>query len=358
MRIPLSEKIDQQDGIVRIFMSPQYVRYKGILQHIKSNLRLEEIQGGFQINFLGDWLRFIPTAATRAALELATKRIKVEGYHFGYMLDAARKPDQLEFLISASEGANAQRVANGWELAPGIGLYFDDWERNWPNKVFMGTTRIILDLTGAVPDENGEIDLDPNQISEAEFGRVHTAAGVDWPALLNAGASFTSHTSIKLDIFESGGTYFNTRIVFRFDTRGYGGALSAKLVVHRKEGTTDVGVPNPYVSLASFAAGELSTETNYGAVKTGLDANNKHQMSIVSGDEFNSPDFVAASDWSAEEKFDLGIYDNTHDGAGEAVPPPNNQDKLQFAAVGVGGEDPYLRIEPAGAGRTLLGAGK
>ncbi len=349
MWIPLTESSDRQGGQVRLFAGPKYVKVKDKWYDIVATRKLTENNGVFRLRFLSEHMNFELVDSKDLV-----KRVIIKGSRFGHVFDANTRPASVEYRVTGSKGM--KRIENGWEITKGMVINLRDWFKNFPGKVDLRDDRVILDLTGAQADEFDEINLDPTvQVQATASGYLQRASTESWANAVQNTGTFDADDKCRLwDNFDTP-VYSCLRIVARFDTRTYPSIKTAQLVL-----TLFEVIDGANTAVAIFCGNNAFGSTvvdmaNFPIIRAAKSTppSLKERTSTDDGTTWTFADF--AGDYSAIEKFDVGVYDSFWEAGDGATNTPANGDfnKLGFYS-NAGATPPYLLIEPIfGMGATI-----
>lgn len=208
--------------------------------------------GAYTVAGLGQSVEFRPLNIPPAKL----KRTVVSLHHLGDVLTDCEGLDEARYRVSWSGGAVPRKDRLGFELAEGVGLFFDDWvgrfgtERialhvgkqsiplpaivsgavEMPEQIPGRSVEVSVDLRGVQPDEFGEINLDPSVNPVAAASGYLFAASVTWAGARGAATADGSVGDIKTAAYTTSSSYVIRRSPVVFDTSAVAGrVLSASL---------------------------------------------------------------------------------------------------------------------------------
>ncbi len=325
MWTPVNKTTSRQGRQVRLYAGQKNALLDGKWHDIASNIDITHNNGTFRVAFRNKWIYFIPTTP------LVVKRIVIDGSRFGPIINATTKPDFVEYSVTHSAGVKL--VEAGWEICDGVGIYLDDWFKNFPGAVNLQSDKVILDLSAAVADENGEINLDPVTIPFSKLSRWFkgTNVGSGWPVVLDSESSsngpenqlLVRAQTVEDDPDPDLDDYRNWRSGLRFDTSAYSRVSLVQLVLKQIDANgANVDPHAVFVGNDGFddAAGAITPMANYKIIRDGgfQEGTRTPVQLTLNGTTWTSADLSA--DYVATAKFDLGLYCNHHDGAGRNAP--------------------------------------
>ena len=366
-RILAPDRARAASGKLRIFAGPRWVRPDDkTWRRIEDVVSIQQVAtGGYRLTCGDRWIELRPDIGSSAALATATKRTIVDGRAFGPVLDAKAAPDSLVWRVTASAGV--ERREDLWLLGEpdgvALGLHLRDWRAKFGKRCIVDGDRITLDLTEA-KKAGDEIDLDPriDPVGGGVYYHERATGYAEAWAVCRAHADSTSASADAAEVTAAfcAGPGFSQcgRTALRFDTSAAGTPLTAVLKLHRTASTDPKTI---HLSRAAFTGGTpaLSPVGTYGECKDdgaggGYDNTPVGNFTNI-GDDYTSPELVAASAWANSATYDLAVCDSAYD-VGGAAPGAHS-----VTFTGSGALGPHLDIEVVTAvpgGMMRMGMGR
>ena len=331
---------------VRLYASPVWVRPGG-----KEWVAIEDLvtvvhdarTGTYRVAMAGESIGFSPRNRPPGLVS----RPVVKGHRFGDIVDASTlTADSIEYDVTFSPGVQA--VKDGWQFGVydevPLGVFLTDWRRRFGDRLTVSGGRAALDVTGLEPshlDHNGELNLDPT-LYPVEQG-AYWLANYDWswPQLRAGSAAGTGTIDLQIDasVHFPPGIYTLSRTALRFDTSAAGTPAAAVLKVRRASAPQNGAVP--HVSKAAFSQEVSHSQTFLECRTTGYEVDPIGDLT-PDGQDYVSPDIVAAGKWGNSAAFDLALCESAHD-VGNTYPTAGHS--LDF--VDSGEDGPRLELTEA-----------
>ena len=344
----LTDKLARMDdGKWRVHCAPTFCRLAGgPWLPIESVVSIKRVDGAYIVAAGDEWIRFAP----RVRLAGQLVRAVVTPFHFGDVLDAKAKPDAAQYDVTFSKAV--EPVKDGWQFkhitGTELGVFLHDWrERFGADAVKLTSNAAEVDLTAAVADEFGHINLDPTIYLASYYEFYYSAPWYAW-ATIRSGATGTQIAGSEIQATRPSATTVK-RLCLRFDTSAVAGTVTACILDMLTTDSGGVGRDNFHVSKCAFASA-LSDAANYHEVYNRYESAWGIGRAVAdSGNWYKSGDFCGAGKpdaGGAFEKtghFDVGLAEYVHDRQNLA-PTYGENHYVTFDLTTGGGNGPYLSI--------------
>lgn len=311
---------------VRVYAGPTFVKPTGekwVLITLDGVRIFRDIVTGEYRELCGaDWITFRPSALAFSAV----KRSVVGYQSFGDVFDAAAANTVVEYEVKFSSGVNYER--DGWVFSKAtgtrVGLFLTDWINRYGSaRIALASDSASIDLTGIVPDDKGEINLDPTVTISGNSGYIDgyasnpSFAGGTW-ALARAGQNKTAATPnsiIGKSEHDVASIYHCFRGFMAFSTSGLDVA-SATLYLKTDAKYVDNGTV--HVNICSDWTGGGLTAADFGAT-----VGNSVGSVAVTGLTVNVWKTFAVTKTDIVDGTTPMIVREAYDVTGDGTPPPN-----------------------------------